>query len=233
MSGGGTSSGRGLTRTSRHRSDDGGGDESRTPQHGESSQSFVNRMCSYLTISSSRPINVKEQTVKMANFAVQFSIRKNKLVNSSKTEECLARCILKMHSKHSMVFGGMMLRLNVNTNIDFYQGFLEVSEELFCEDISWSKIVALYAFAARLAQFCVEHSLDNLLSNLTDSLIRFSLEYLSSFLQSEGGWDRLCEVFPAENEVEVQVWKCLGVAAIGLATCSLILAARRYAVLHP
>ena len=54
-----------------------------------------------------------------------------------------------MHEKHSMVFGGMMVRLNINRNIDFYEGFHEVSEELFKEEVNWPKIVALFAFGAR------------------------------------------------------------------------------------
>ena len=93
-----------------------------------------------------------------------------------------------MHAKHSMVFGGMVRKLSINRNIDFYQGFVEVSEELFVDNISWSKVVALYAFAARLGQFCIEHNMEDLLGSLTESLTRFSLEYLSSFLQSQGGW---------------------------------------------
>ena len=113
---------------------------------------------------------------------------KNKNLLPSKTEDCLARCIRSMHSKHSMVFGGMVRRLSINRNIDFYQGFVEVSEELFVDNISWSKVVALYAFAARLGQFCIEHNMEDLLGSLTESLTRFSLEYLSSFLQSQGGW---------------------------------------------
>ena len=112
----------------------------------------------------------------------------NQKILTNKTEDCLARCILRMHAQHSMVFGGMVRKLSINRNIDFYQGFVNVSEELFVDNISWSKVVALYAFAARLGQFCIEHNMKDLLGSLTESLTRFSLEYLSSFLQSQGGW---------------------------------------------
>ena len=48
-----------------------------------------------------------------------------------------------------MVFGGMMVRLNIDRTIDFRRGFTEVAEELFRDAVSWSKIVALFAFGAR------------------------------------------------------------------------------------
>eukprot|EP00088_Acartia_fossae_P033772 TRINITY_DN34611_c0_g2_i14.p1 TRINITY_DN34611_c0_g2~~TRINITY_DN34611_c0_g2_i14.p1 ORF type:complete len:232 (+),score=59.13 TRINITY_DN34611_c0_g2_i14:43-738(+) len=214
-----------YTRISRTCNDE----EPRTPADGETSDSFLNRMCSYFRGSSISPDTIKEETERMASFAVYFSISNDS--SSSKTEDCLARCILRMQAKHSMVFGGMMRRLSINRNIDFYRGFVDVSEELFVDGISWSKVVALYAFAARLAQFCSENHMEDLLTQLTDSLTRFSLEYLLSFLQSQGGWETLCEAFPADNEVEAQVWKGLGILAFGLATCSVVLAIRRSTLL--
>ena len=93
-----------------------------------------------------------------------------------------------MHEKHSMVFGGMMVRLNINRNINFYDGFHEVSEELFREEINWPKIVALYAFGARLAQFCQDNDMEDLLLEISHGLARFSNEHLITFIQEQGGW---------------------------------------------
>ena len=67
----------------------------------------------------------------------------------SRAEICLRHCVEKMLERHSMVFGGMMVRLNIDRTIDFRQGFTEVAEELFRDAVSWSKIVALFAFGAR------------------------------------------------------------------------------------
>lgn len=67
----------------------------------------------------------------------------------SQAEICLRHCVGKMLERHSMVFGGMMVRLNIDRTIDFRQGFTEVAEELFRDAVSWSKIVALFAFGAR------------------------------------------------------------------------------------
>jgi hypothetical protein len=48
-----------------------------------------------------------------------------------------------------LVASGMMVRLNIDQTVDFRQGFTEVAEELFRDAVSWSKIVALFAFGAR------------------------------------------------------------------------------------
>ena len=103
-----------------------------------------------------------------------------------------------MHEKHSMVFGGMMVRLNIDRGIDFYQGLQEVSEELFREEISWSKIVALFAFGARLAQFCQEHGMEDLLASIAEALARFSNEHLVGYIQAQGGWVSSHRLFNVE-----------------------------------
>lgn len=119
----------------------------------------------------------------------------------------MRRCITRMHEKHAMVFGGMMVRLNVSRNIDFYQGFLEVSEELFKEEINWSKIVALYAFGARLAQFCQENEMEDLLKEIASSLARFSNDHLLAYIQEQGGWVSYCN--DDQKVVTKIMYKCV------------------------
>jgi len=200
----------------------------RTPLNGEHADSFLTRMTSYFRTQPVPLKCVRKETERLASFAVFFSLQNEKLVkDGTKIETCLRRCISRMHDKHAMVFGGMMQRLNITRNIDFYKGFEEVSEELFREEINWSKIVALYAFGARLAQFCQANQMEDLLGEISDSLSRFSNEHLVAYIESQGGWESLCDVFPAENEVEIQMWNSLGLIAVGLATVSLILLLRK------
>ena len=124
-----------------------------------------------------------------------FRTDQRKVRRDGSIEACLRRCISRMHEKHAMVFGGMMMRLNISRSIDFYEGFEEVSEELFREEINWSKIVALYAFGARLAQFCQANEMEDLLREISDSLARFSNEHLAAYIESQGGWVRI-SIFP-------------------------------------
>merc|ERR1712179_265110 len=48
----------------------------------------------------------------------------------SPTEICLKNCVEKMLERHSMVFGGMMVRLNIDREVNFREGFSEVAEDL-------------------------------------------------------------------------------------------------------
>jgi len=199
--------------------------EARTPLHGEHTDTFIHRVRSYFGPPSRSTI--KEETARLANFAVHFSLRKSRMSDCSRIESCLRRCISRMHEKHSMVFGGMMVRLNINRNIDFYEGFHEVSEELFKEEVNWPKIVALFAFGARLAQFCQDNDMEDQLLKISESLARFSNQHLLNFIQDQGGWESLCDVFPPDDEMETQMWKTLGIIAVGLASASAYLILRK------
>ncbi|XP_023344648.1 bcl-2-like protein 1 isoform X2 [Eurytemora carolleeae] len=201
-------------------------DNMRTPRDGENSETFLCRVREFFHPTPSE-IRIKQETRELVDFAVYFSLRTNFSGSSTRTESCLRRCISRMHEKHSMVFGGMMTRLNINRNIDFYQGFIEVSEELFREEISWSKIVALYAFGARLAQFCAENDMEDLLRDISESLARFSDEHLAAYILAQGGWETLCDEYPPEDELETRVWKSLGILALCLTSASVFLVLRR------
>ena len=88
------------------------------------------------------------ETDRLARRIVMEDVREVEQI--SQAEVCLRHCVDKMLERHSRVFGGMMVRLNIDRTIDFRQGFAEVAEELFRDAVSWSKIVALFAFGARL-----------------------------------------------------------------------------------
>merc|ERR1711934_195364 len=146
----------------------------------------------------------------------------------SQAEICLRHCVGKMLERHSMVFGGMMVRLNIDRTIDFRQGFTEVAEELFRDAVSWSKIVALFAFGARLGQHCRETGMDELTEEVAGSLAFFARERITPFIREQGGWETLCQVFPFDPEdPERRVWRGLLLVGITLAILTLFLAARR------
>merc|ERR1719158_1030257 len=118
---------------------------------------------------------VREETERLAQFAVYHALEPPPWFGVSQTELCLRNCMARMLDRHSMVFGGMMVRLNIDRNVDFREGFREVAEELFKDAITWSKIVALFAFGARLAQHCRENpSLVGLVEDVATSLSEFA-----------------------------------------------------------
>ena len=114
------------------------------------------------------------ETERLAYFTVVHALDLNSFHNSSssssnsrnlQTEQCLQSCVVKMLERHSMVFSGMMQRLHIDRSVKFREGFCEIAEELFKDEVTWSKIVALFAFGARLAQHCREHHMEDLVED--------------------------------------------------------------------
>ena len=87
-----------------------------------------------------------------------------------------------------MVFTGMMQRLNIDRSVNFNQGFRDIAEELFKDAVSWSKIVALFAFGARLGQHCRANNMEDLVEEVALSLAAFAKERITPFIHEEGGW---------------------------------------------
>merc|ERR1719222_1821479 len=132
---------------------------------------------------------VVQETDRLARRIVMEDVREVEQI--SQAEICLRHCVGKMLERHSMVFGGMMVRLNIDRTIDFRQGFTEVAEELFRDAVSWSKIVALFAFGARLGQHCRETGMDELTEEVAGSLAFFARERITPFIREQGG----CKLF--------------------------------------
>jgi len=170
---------------------------------------------------------VVQETDRLAWRIVMEEVAQEMEQSPSQAEICLRHCVGKMLERHSMVFGGMMVRLNIDRTIDFRRGFTEVAEELFRDAVSWSKIVALFAFGARLGQHCRETGLEELTEEVASSLAFFARERITPFIREQGGWETLCQVFPFDPEdPESRVWRGLLVVGITLAILTLFLAAR-------
>ena len=189
---------------------------------------------------------VMAETDRLAHFAVFHALesRSRGFFKSSQTEVCLKSCVEKMLERHSMVFGGMMVRLNIDREVNFREGFSEVAEELFRDAVSWSKIVALFAFGARLGQHCRQTGMGDLVEEVASSLASFARERITPFVREEGGWvsnghltitndnkplfqSRLCSVFPQEEDYESQVWQGLVLVGVGLTLATIVMQARR------
>merc|ERR1719376_1559792 len=170
---------------------------------------------------------VVQETDRLAWRIVMEEVQQEMEQSPSQAEICLRHCVGKMLERHSMVFGGMMVPLNIDRTIDFRRGFTEVAEELFRDAVSWSKIVALFAFGARLGQHCRETGLEELTEEVASSLAFFARERITPFIREQGGWETLCQVFPFDPEdPESRVWRGLLLVGVTLVILTLFLAAR-------
>ena len=94
-----------------------------------------------------------------------------------------------MLDRHAIVFNGMMNRLKVDRNSDLKLGFHQLAEELFVSDVvTWGKVVALFAFGARLAQHCGQNGHGDLVFDIATLLAQFAVDRLTPFLKEHGGW---------------------------------------------
>ena len=117
---------------------------------------------------------------------------------------------------------------------------------MFKDAVSWSKIVALFAFGARLGQHCRANNMEDLVEEVALSLADFAKERITPFIQDEGGWvsfelvslqsvmltvlilqAQLCVVFPEEEDYETKVWQGLILVGLGLTLATLLMFIRR------
>ena len=161
----------------------------------------------------SRSTNVMEddkvaaETQRLAYFAVCRALSPSHgaaASSGSSTEACLRVCVVRMLDRHAIVFNGMMTRLNIDRSVNFRQGFYEIAQELFKDAVSWSKIVALFAFGARLGQHCRDNGLEDLIEDIAGNLAAFANERIAPFVREEGGWVSS----PKSVSVNIQL-KCL------------------------
>ena len=94
--------------------------------------------------------------------------------------------------------------------------------------VSWGKIVALFAFGARLAQHCSETlGMNDLVFDVATNLADFAVRKLTPFLREHGGWSTLCDAFPMETDYESKIWRTLLLTGIGLTTVAAIISLQR------
>ena len=182
----------------------------------------------------------------MAFDIIFFVLGRRPNKSSDEITHCLRTSVKKMLDNHSLVFNSMVSRLHLDEGTDFHRGFLELSNELFGGDqVSWSKIIALFAFAARLAQYCEENNLGTMVFDVATNLSQFAVEKLTPFLRQHGGWVKinpmqgsrevlfsfvscfqatLCEAFPMESDYESKIWHSLVITGLGLTAVATILA---------
>uniref|UniRef100_T1IVG1 Bcl-2 Bcl-2 homology region 1-3 domain-containing protein n=1 Tax=Strigamia maritima TaxID=126957 RepID=T1IVG1_STRMM len=101
--------------------------------------------------------------------------------------------------------------------------FTAVATELFRTDITWAKIVALYAVTGGLAADCVQQGHVNYLLCLIESLGLFVEKHLAIWIAHQGGWNTLSSYYlkphkPFSSEIYLFLIVTIGVIvlAVGL-----------------
>ena len=132
------------------------------------------------------------ETEKLAFDIVYFNLGKRPPSQSDdEVVKCLRYNVGRVLENHSITLNGMMSRIGVNRDTNFYQGLSELSEEVFNQGhVSWSRIVTFFAFGVRLAQFCVDNEMPDLVIDVVSNMSRLAVDKLTPFLKDQGGWVR-------------------------------------------
>ena len=80
------------------------------------------------------------------------------------------------------------LRINFQTGAQLQTVFTAVATELFRLNITWARVVALFAFAGALVVECVEQGHVNYANVVVDSMQKFTKRRLAAWIVKQGGW---------------------------------------------
>ncbi|CAG5128051.1 unnamed protein product [Candidula unifasciata] len=154
----------------------------------------------------------------------------------------LRRTVKELSDRHDLVFKGMVARLKLDET-NAFPTFVMVADEIFDDgQVNWGRIVAVYAFAARLAKYHSDniYNVDKLSSSQQEDenkLISYKKKIalfvgkyvankLGQWILDHGGWDAFVEYFPDHGEFEEKMWKGVLFATIGLGALATVVATR-------
>lgn len=160
----------------------------------------------------------------LAKFIVHTLLGKESGNTEDKVERTLLKCVRMMMLKHEILFKGMMKRLQV-TKETGYVSFVTVANTLFEDEkmvITWSRIVALYAFGGQLALYCKEKGMEDLAYTVAVFMGKYAKEILAPYVASIGGWAKICEEFPEESDIENKIRRLLSWTAVGLGVAATV-----------
>ena len=135
------------------------------------------------------------ETEKLTFDIVYFNLGKRSASPSDdEVVKCLRNCVQLIMEKHSYTLNGMMSRIHLDERTDLQSGFAELSDEIFGSgtQVSWSRIVTFFAFGARLAQYCVEHQMNELVIDVVAIMSSLAVDRLTPFVRDHGGWVSGC-----------------------------------------
>lgn len=113
--------------------------------------------------------------------------------NDDDVVKCLRYNVGRVLENHSIALSGMMSRIGISREADLHQGLTILSEEIFQNQVSWSRIVTFFAFGARLAQCCVENEMSDVIIDLVSTLSQLAVDKLTPFIRNHGGWVRFVQ----------------------------------------
>ncbi|KAI8477561.1 hypothetical protein Bbelb_447090, partial [Branchiostoma belcheri] len=138
----------------------------------------------------------------LARFYIQTKISNRKSSPPSKTAATLQRTADELLERHQYFFNGMVNRLQISPETS-YTTFKNVADEMLKDEtVNWGRVVALYAFAGRIAVHCREQN-PEVAETVGEFLGKYVGSNLAGWIKEHGGWETLNNVFRKDQPVEV------------------------------
>ncbi|XP_071965226.1 apoptosis regulator BAX-like [Antedon mediterranea] len=158
----------------------------------------------------------------LARDFITYKVHRNHKVNSHYAET-LRRIGDEVGSKYDISLSGIVRKLKYNPERDGSDGFTSSLNTMFEEGpVNWGRVIMVYVFGARLAQYCVENNLDD----QVETLIKYTGEYvalrLSSWINKQGGWDEFVSNFRRKDWTEEFTFKALAVTGASCGALALL-----------
>lgn len=145
------------------------------------------------TLSNGNPLEtVRRDAEVLATYVIKTFNSSEDRKPPNRTCKTMLRTVKELSNRHDIVLKGMVNKLNVNTDNVFHT-FVSVADEIF-EDgqMNWGRVVAVYAFAARLASSCNKECLQ---SDWEEKISLYVGKYvgnkLGRWIVENGGWVRI------------------------------------------
>ncbi len=107
---------------------------------------------------------------------------------TNKHAKTMRRTVDEICERHDILFNGMMKKLHITKN-NAKETFKNVIEELFNDNqYNWGRIVVVYAFGGRLAQFCVDSNMPDYVDTVGEIVGSYVMNNLGSWIREQGGW---------------------------------------------
>ncbi|XP_020904924.1 bcl-2-like protein 2 isoform X2 [Exaiptasia diaphana] len=138
-------------------------------------------------------------------------------VSRNLTAQNMRRLSDELEQCHHLLLNNMCNTLNM-TSDTAHQKFVQIADEVFRDGVNWGRIVALFTFGGRLAQFCarngMQHNVDDVEQWLGDYI-----SGLSSWILKQGGWESFDNHFkdPSTRQ-KTGWWTGILLATVGIGT---------------
>jgi len=176
------------------------------------------------TAGSGSPLDRVRREAEVIADDVILNFGKEKKKPPNKFCKTMRRTVKELSSRHDIAFKGMVNKLNLDSNNTF-QTFVNVADEIFDDgQINWGRIVAVYAFASRLA--AKESDKSDFAKKISLFVGKYVANKLGKWILDNGGWEAFSDYFPDQGEIEDTMWKGLLFTAVGLGALASVVATR-------